>query len=241
MNRDQIFNDDTAEVEPFRFDERVAAVFDDMAVRSIPLYREMQALAASLVAARIDSNAKVLDLGCSTGTALALIQQRVRDASVHYVGVDASGAMLAQCRRKVEAFGTSASVELVEADMRKFPEGKYAVILCLYTLQFLPVEERLDLLSRLRNNLEEGGVLLLAEKVHHDAEEVEIPLTELYYDFKRANGYSELEIARKREALENVLVPQTIREHEKNLNAAGFSRVELVMKWYTFTTWMAFA
>ena len=167
MPRDSLFNDDGEPVEPFRFDADVAAVFDDMANRSIPLYREMQALAASLVSSQIQPGDSVLDLGCSTETSIALIRQRIPDVDFRCVGVDASGPMLEQCRKKLSAFGCGDSVELMESDVRAFPEGEYRVVLCLYTLQFLPEQERVAFLQRIRENLAPGGVLLLAEKVRH--------------------------------------------------------------------------
>lgn len=240
MKRDRVFENDGSPVEPFCFNEEVAAAFDDMAVRSIPLYREAQSLAASLVAAQIPGGGRVLDLGCSTGTTIALIHQRMQNMPVQYVGVDASAPMLTQCRRKLDAVGLSGNAELIEGDVRELPEGEFDVILCLYTLQFVDKTDRPDFLRHVFHKLKPGGAFFLAEKVEHACEEVEAPLTGLYYEMKRANGYSALEIARKREALENVLVPQTVNEHEENLRSAGFERVELVMKWFAFTSWMAF-
>ena len=58
-----------------------------------------------------------------------------------------------------------------------------------------------------------------------DTPELHALLTDLHIAFKRANGYSELEIAQKRSAIENVMKPDSLEEHRERLLAAGFSKV----------------
>ena len=55
-------------------------------------------------------------------------------------------------------------------------------------------------------------------------------MTDLHHEFKRAQGYSDLEIAQKRASLENVLVPNTVDQHIERLLAAGFESARLYIR-----------
>jgi len=106
-------------------------------------------------------------------------------------------------------------------------------------LQFLPQAQRLDLLRRIREGLAPGGLLLLVEKVDWPDRALSELMTDLHTDFKRAQGYSELEISRKRMALEQVLVPDGIETHEGRLLEAGYSGCERWFQCLNFVGWLA--
>ena len=82
--------------------------------------------------------------------------------------------------------------------------------------------------------------MLVSEKVIHHQPNVDNALVELYFEYKRRQGYSELEISRKRDALENVLVPLTVNDNMEMLHKAGFERVELLLKWFNFATFVCY-
>ena len=236
---DRIFLDQPSPT-PFRFDAAVALAFDDMALRSIPLYAETQRLTSRVVEHFARPGSSIYDLGCSTGTSLLFAASRLADPSVRLVGVDNSEPMLERCRARLGAHGFSDRVELICADLLDFELTNASAVILHFTLQFLPIPRRLELLSKIRRALLPGGILLISEKATHGEQPLDPILTSLYYDFKKRNGYSELEIARKREALENVLMPLTVDATESLLRQAGFSKVTLLSKCFQFCSFIAY-
>lgn len=239
-NVDQLFNQINPQIGEFAFDENVAEVFDDMISRSVPLYSEVQQLIPALTQLLDHQSVKVVDLGCSTGTSLIALAESLPDAELELIGVDNSHAMLDQCQRKLDSTGLHERITVYRDDIRNFEFDNASIVLMNYTLQFVPIEDRIDLLKRIRKSLRPGGFLVMSEKFVHDDVQFDRSLVELYFDYKRRNGYSELEISRKRDALENVLIPFSVKENEKILKESGFEEFELVLKWFNFGTFLAY-
>ncbi len=237
---DRIFEDSHPGTGEFRFDENVANVFDDMISRSVPLYADVQRAIPRLAGRLEQPSVTVVDLGCSTGASFRSLSDGLPDRNLRLIGVDSSSPMLDKCRKRLRDLPDHHPVHLVQADLMDYDIPGCHVVLMNYTLQFVPVEKRLDLLTRIRRALRPGGFLLMSEKFSHDDVELDRLLYDLYFDFKRRNGYSELEIARKRDALENVLVPYSVPENQQLLVQAGFGRQELLLKWFNFGTFLAF-
>jgi len=235
---DRLFLERAGE-EPFRFDGEVARVFDDMIARSVPLYDDVQRLIPVLARRLSHRPLRVIDLGCSTGRSLISILQAMPDERLELIGVDLSPEMLDQSRRRLERLGAGDRVEWVEADLVDYPIRSASLVLMNYTLQFVPIDERPAILDRIRRGLRSEGWLVLSEKVCQVDPELDPVWVELYFDFKRRQGYSELEIARKREALENILVPNTVETNRAMLAQAGFGEIHLVLKWFNFATFIA--
>lgn len=241
MTRDQVFSEPQTQIVDFVFDAAVASVFPDMIRRSVPGYElvvPMTGLLAARTVAGADA-ARIYDLGCSLGaTTLAIL--RALDAlglaapELTVIAVDNSPAMLEQARGTV----TDPRVRFVEADITTLELLPARAITLNWVLQFLPPEARAPLLGRIRSSLQDGGLLLLSEKVHLDDPAAEAFNQAAHLDFKRANGYSDLEISQKRTALEQVLRTDTIETHVSRLEAAGFSEVHV---WFRCLNWAAFA
>lgn len=236
--KDRYFAQPFERVTPFSFNAEVAEVFDDMVTRSVPLYRENQQLTVDLLSRLLKKNDVVYDLGCSTGTVLYLLGQALKPMDLQLIGLDASAPMVEKARLKLKAFGLK-NAEIEKADITQVPFLPCGAVVMNYTLQFLPVEARLPLLKKIYASLRPGGVLLLAEKIQTDAPGLQELVTDTYYDFKGHNGYSELEIAQKREALENVLIPLTPTQQTELLREAGFGPVEMLLRWGPFATFLA--
>jgi len=237
--RDRLFASADAPASDFVFDERVARVFADMLDRSVPGYRELIRLIGLIAARQLPPGARVLDLGCSLGAASASILARVPDPALRILAVDNAPAMIAQLRRRLPDALATGRLEPLCADLAGLPIiGQHMVLLNL-TLQFLPQAQRLDLLRRIREGLAPGGLLLLVEKVDWPDRALSELMTDLHTDFKRAQGYSELEISRKRMALEQVLVPDGIETHEGRLLEAGYSGCERWFQCLNFVGWLA--
>lgn len=239
-NVDQLFNRINPKIGEFSFDENVAEVFDDMISRSVPLYAEVQQLVPTLAQLLDHDPIRVVDLGCSTGTSLIAIADALTDRNIELIGVDQSQPMLEQCEKKLDSLGLQDRISVYRDDIRRFEFEGSSIVLMNYTLQFVPIEDRIDLLTRIRRSIRPGGFLVMSEKFVHDDVQFDQSLVELYFDFKRRNGYSELEISRKRDALENVLIPFSVKENEKLLSEAGFKESELILKWFNFGTFLAY-
>ncbi len=234
MGTDEIFKSETMKSTDFQFDSNVVSVFDDMVTRSVPFYPEMQRMIGEITRTYAQPGSSVYDLGCSTGTSLLSLDPIV-DPSVKFVGVDESDNMLEQCRANLENKGVSRKYELLNFDLNKNVQIKNAsvVVLCL-TLQFIRPLNRTKLIDSVYRQLNKGGVIILIEKVLGERAEFNRQFINYYYDFKRRNNYNELEIAIKREALENVLVPYKVSENIKMLEDAKFQNIEVFFKWYNF-------
>lgn len=220
---------------PFSFNEDVVAVFDDMVSRSVPLYAEVTHLSARWAQVFYQPGTRLYDLGCSTGTTLELIGKALAPGA-QLVGMDASQPMLEKAAEKLAVTRQRHRVELFHADLReaRFEDASFAVV--NYTLQFLPVAARGELIKRLVSAMVPGGVVFISEKVRASAPVLQETIRWIHEEFKEQNGYSELEIARKKEALENVLVPQTEDELKLMLKESGCDAVETIARWHNFLT-----
>jgi len=220
----------------FEFDAEVAAVFDDMLERSVPFYKESQKITEFFALKNLKENGILYDLGCSTGTLLLNIHRKL-DSDAVLIGLDNSEAMLAQAKRKCEAYG--ADITLCSADILEYQYQKADVFISNYTLQFIRPLVREELLKKIASSLHREGVFIFSEKVisHHATLNKE--LIECYYDFKKEQGYSEYEIIQKREALENVLVPYSEEENMQMAKNAGFAHCEVIFRWANFATFIA--
>lgn len=243
MSRDEIFAAEGLEAEPFRFNAAVADVFPDMLERSIPGYRASLEAIGSLAARYVTEGSTCYDLGCSLGAATLAMRQGIRVAGTRIVAVDNSAAMVERCREIVAAELASApdgpGVEVVLGDVRDLEVEDASMVVLNYTLQFVPPDARDALLAGIARGLRPRGLLVLGEKVVDEDPHMEALLVDLYHEHKRRNDYSALEIARKRTALENVLVPETVGAHRSRLEAAGFGNVAVWFRYFNFVSIVA--
>ena len=234
MNTDVVFKSETMRSTDFAFDSKVVNVFDDMVVRSVPYYPEFQRMIAEIATSFAKPDTAIYDLGCSTGTTFLTLDSVV-DSTVKFVGVDESQEMLEKCAANLEKNEVTRSYDLVSADLNRqvLIANASVVVLCL-TLQFVRPVNRAKLIESVYNQLNPGGIIILVEKVLGESAEFNRRFINYYYDFKRRNNYNEMEIAIKREALENVLVPYKVSENLKMLEDAHFKSNEVFFKWYNF-------
>lgn len=234
MQVDKIFKNKVEQSSDFKFDASVANVFDDMVVRSVPFYLEFQRMITELAKDYAIPNSSLYDLGCSTGTTM-LSLNKVLDESVKFVGVDNSLEMLEMCRENFKKEGFTRQHELLAIDLNKTFEIKEAsvVVLCL-SLQFIRPVHRYKLLQSIYRQMNYGGCIILIEKILSENAEFNRQSIKYYYDFKRRNSYDDMEIAQKREALENVLIPYKLGENIEMLTEARFRSVETFFKWHNF-------
>ncbi len=242
MSEDRIYTTDGGG-EPFRFNENVARVFPDMLRRSIPGYAASIEAIGSLAARYVRAGTNCYDLGCSLGAATLAMRQGIGEPACRIVAVDSAPAMIERCREVIaeddRLNGPETQVDVVEGDVRDISFVNASMVVLNYTLQFIERGDRGKLLRNICEGMNDGGVLVLSEKVADEDAEMEALLVELHHEHKRRNHYSELEIARKRAALENVLIPETVAAHRARLSEAGFSRSAVWLRYFNFVSIIA--
>lgn len=226
---DRLFAQPLPEVPDFVFNEDVVRVFPDMIKRSVPGYPTIVENIGVLASQFAQAHTTLYDLGASLGAVTQALRRHVKADGCQVIAVDNSPAMVERCREYLHAqdamFQELLLVQVIEADILALDLQPTSLVTLNFTLQFIPPERRLELLTRIRQTLLPGGALILSEKLRfEDAAEHEL-LTQLHVAFKRANGYSELEIAQKRSAIEKVMLPDSLQQHRERLLAAGFSKV----------------
>lgn len=237
VKRDQLFADQSTGVGDFNFGEKTAEVFEDMLERSVPQYRELLRMVGELAAEFAVSGSNVYDLGCSNGITLQTLSSAIADAGkeVHLVGADYSEAMLQRAEERFAGRPEAQQPELLLADLnRGFAVQDASVVVLNLTLQFIRPLFRDNLVRGICDGLRDNGCLILVEKVLGNDSLFNRLFIQFYYDMKRRNHYSDLEISQKREALENVLIPYRIDENFELLKRNGFRSVDVFFKWYNF-------
>ncbi|TXE86304.1 carboxy-S-adenosyl-L-methionine synthase CmoA [Campylobacter volucris] len=232
--KDEIFKQ-TLEKQ-FEFDKNVASVFDDMVARSVPFYAQNLKLIVDIVDKFTQTNAKICDLGCSTASLLLALFEKRKDFLLS--GVDSAKAMLDIAKNKANAFG--AKIDFYEQNLDKFSFFKNDVFIATYTMQFIRPPKRQEIINQIYEHLNTQGMFIMSEKILYEDVKIAKKMIENYENYKQDQGYSKLEIATKRQALENILIPYTHEENISMLKNAGFARVESIFKWVNFETFVAF-
>ncbi len=237
--RDDIFSRPQPHLVDFAFDEQVANVFPDMIRRSVPGYETVISMTGVFARHFAQPESRIYDLGCSLGASTLAMTTYVDAPDVEFMAVDNSAAMLDKCRGIVSTQAPGRAVQYVCADIRDVEISNASLVVLNFTLQFIPLEDRVTLLQKIAAGLRPGGALVLSEKIIFPVQEQQALLTDLHHEFKRANGYSDLEISQKRQAIENVLVPEMAETHESRLALAGFTTAAAWFQCFTFASWVA--
>ena len=238
-------------VAPFEFNAAVVEVFPDMIRRSVPGYSASLSAIQSLARRYAQRDTQAYDLGCSLGAATLAMRHGIAGAaaggraeedaaSATIIAVDNSPAMIARCREILALDDATIPVQLLQADVRDIPIERASMVVMNYTLQFVPRADRGALLKKICTGMLPGGVLVLSEKIVDPDPFMNRLLIDLHHEHKQENAYSALEISRKRTALENVLIPESIETHRQRLVAAGFCHIGQWLQHYNFVSLVAF-
>ncbi len=238
-NRDTLFSAPINKLGDWTFDEQVAEVFPDMIQRSVPGYSNIISMIGMLTERFAQPNSAIYDLGCSLGAATLSMRRHIQVDHCHIIAVDNSSAMVERCRRHIDSFRAETPVQVIEADIRDIDIKNASMVVLNFTLQFLEPDDRQLLLNKICRGMLPGGVLVLSEKFNFADQQIGELLFDMHHDFKRANGYSELEISQKRSMLENVMRTDTVETHKARLHQAGFIHSELWFQCFNFGSLIA--
>lgn len=240
MSRDDLFSTPLplGRISGFEFDQRVVSVFPDMIQRSVPGYESVVAMTGILAARSAQPGSNCYDLGCSLGAStLSMCNELPLDCSV--IAVDNSEAMISEFKSLLNGQKEADIIELVLADIRDIAIENASMVVLNFTLQFVPIGQRLALISKIYEGMRPGAVLLVSEKIQIEDENLNQLFIDAHHQFKKRQGYSDLEVAQKRSAIENVLVPETVPAHFQRFKEAGFSNPSLWFQCLNFCSMIA--
>lgn len=239
QNKDRIYANPLDSIAGFAFDESVVDVFPDMIKRSVPGYPTIISMIGNLAERYATAGSSLYDLGCSLGAATLAMRHRIQAANCKIIGVDNAQAMVEQCHKVMNADSGEVPVELICSDLQSVNIQNASVVVLNFTLQFIDLAERETILQKIYDGLNPGGVLILSEKVSFGDQPHDELMIDLHHNFKRANGYSDLEIAQKRSSLENVLIPETLDTHRQRLKSVGFASTDVWFQCFNFASLVA--
>ena len=236
---DLIYSNPHTQVKDFAFDAQVVEVFPDMITRSVPGYNTIIDTIGRLSQRFVEKNSQIYDLGCSLGAATLAMRKGISAEGCKIISVDNSYAMVERCKMHINAFKGNTPVEVVEANIQDITIENASMVVLNFTLQFIEKSQRQALLNKIAEGINPGGILVISEKISHGDSIIDEHLVDLHHDFKRANGYSELEVAQKRTALENVMRTDSVEQHIERLSQAGFKHVSPWFQCFNFISFIA--
>lgn len=237
--KDQIFANPQAKVKDFEFDHSVVEVFPDMIKRSVPGYSTIIQGIGEIAQRFVQPSSKIYDLGCSLGAASFVVRQQIEQSDCEIIAIDNSPAMVEKCQLIHSGYKFDTPIQVQEADICKIEIKDASLVILNFTLQFLRREQRLELIKRIYQGLKPGGCLVLSEKLSMKQSSLDQHIIDLHHDFKKRNGYSDMEISQKRAALENVLLPDTRKQHFERFAEAGFEQYDSWFQHYNFSSLIA--
>lgn len=240
MNRsDTLFATAQDTVKDFVFDEQVVDVFPDMIKRSVPGYQTIISTIGHLAHEYAKPNTNLYDLGCSLGAATLSIRRNLTHENCQIIAVDNSQAMVAKCQQHLSHYKSHIHTQVICDDIMNIKMQNASFVVLNFTLQFLSPASRQTLINTIYQSLVPGGILVISEKLVFEKSRIQTVIDELHLDFKRAHGYSELEISQKRASIENVMIPDTLSQHYQRLSTAGFNDMSQWYQCFNFSSLIA--
>ncbi|QDE31443.1 MULTISPECIES: carboxy-S-adenosyl-L-methionine synthase CmoA [Shewanella] len=237
--QDTIYANVANNITDFQFDQRVAGVFNDMIRRSVPGYAQIINTIGDFANRFVTPQSNIYDLGSSLGSATLSIRRQIEGRECHIYAIDNSQSMIDRCTENLAAYVSDIKVNLLCADIREVEIQNASMVVLNFTLQFLPIQDRNALIKRVYDGMLPGGILIISEKLFFEDNQIQQLLDEQHLDFKRANGYSELEISQKRSALENVMRPDSLNVHQQRITESGFSHFSIWFQCFNFASMVA--
>lgn len=239
LQKDTLFAQPYEALGAFQFDESVVSVFPDMIQRSVPGYQTILTGIGELTPQFVKPHSRIYDLGCSLGAVTLTIRRKLENTPCEIIAVDNSSAMIDRAQSYLAAFHSEVKVDFVLDDIANIQIENASLVVLNFTLQFIAPDKREALLQKIYDGLNPGGALILSEKIHFSDATIQNAIEHLHLQFKRANGYSELEISQKRASLDNVLISDTNEQHLQRLQKVGFNHANCWLQAYNFASFLA--
>ncbi len=237
--KDTLYRSVNEPIKPFEFNQHVADVFPDMIERSVPGYPLTISMLSVIAGEYAQEHSNIYDLGCSLGAASLAVRQGLKNKSCKIIAIDNSPAMIDACVKDIADDENNNRICFELGDVLQTRIEKASIVVMNFTLQFIPLASRQTLLNKIYQGLLPGGVLVLSEKIIFDDNAETDTMNNLHHHMKALNGYDQLEIANKRDALEQVLIPETQENHQQRIKNAGFTQSFVWLKCFNFISLIA--
>lgn len=204
--------------------------FDRHIELSIPNYTHIYELIESMSSYFIKRDTNVYDLGCSTGLMIKNLSVANILSGVRFLGYEITDNMKPK---------SNVGFEWIKRDVtnEKLQFTNASLILSIFLLQFLSLDDRESLLRRAYNGLNREGALIVTEKIYIDNTFLNDVYTFSYYDYK-LKTFSEQEILSKQRDLRYIMRPVTEKENMEMFARAGFEKIECFFASLMFKGWV---
>ncbi|MCK4950404.1 MAG: carboxy-S-adenosyl-L-methionine synthase CmoA [Gammaproteobacteria bacterium] len=237
--KDLLYSDLLGKISDFSFDESVASVFPDMIKRSVPGYGAIISMIGMMAGRYVKRDSNCYDLGCSLGATTLAMRKQINQQGCRIIAVDNSDAMVDRCKKIVEDDSSQVPVEVICRDIQDVEINNASIVVLNFTLQFIDPEKRQGIINKIYKGMLPGGILVISEKLSYQDKDIQNLFIDMHHEFKKAHGYSDLEISQKRTALEEVLIPEDIETHKKRILKAGFSSCDVWFQCFNFASLLA--
>ena len=239
MKKDNIYSKELNQVKPFKFDENVAKVFPDMISRSVPGYDLIIMMLESITRQYLQEDSNCYDLGCSLGASTLSMMHGIDKKDCKIYAIDNSYPMIKKCKSYLDLYHTPAEINLICSDIQDVKIRNASIVVMNFTLQFIEPKYRTEIIQKIYDGLNPGGILILSEKISFVENTKHNLNDELHLNFKRQQGYSNLEVSQKRSSLDNVLIRENLQIHEDRILKIGFSTFEMWFRCFNFVSLLA--
>jgi len=225
------FGSDGSEDGCWVFDEQIAKDFEEHVRNHTPFYDEVHRMVVELSKWFISKDGVVCDVGTSTGEAICNMSKSFSELDLTFYAIDPSAAMI---RKACARCGHVNHITFVQRPAEEFDFPRCNLVICLYTLQFIPKHKRQGIVDSIYAALVYGGGFILAEKVRVRPSQIDEWFVKHHEEMKRRKGVQEDEIVAKRRSLRGVLEPITVEGNVRMLEKAGFLKWSCFFRWYNF-------
>lgn len=188
--------------------------FDNHIETSIRGYSNLWNDVLSLSEYFVEDNTNVVDIGCSTGKLIKQMSEQNSFSSCQYTGIE-----LEECF--FDHLIDSNNVSFFKGDVRDYDFNNCSLVTSIFTLQFIPIKDRENIIHKIYDGLNKGGAFIFSEKVFSENPRVQEMMTFLYYDYKKKH-YSCEQILNKETELRHLMKPNTEDEIVNMCTNVGF-------------------
>ncbi len=225
----------TAENASWSF-QGIANEFEDHVRLSVPFYDDGHSLVCQYSDFFVKNNSIVYEIGSSTGLLLRkLLNHHSKKIEIKLIGIDPVSEMIDLANHKIN----DQRIEFVCDDVIGVNFDRSSLIVSYYTIQFIHPNIRQEVFNKIYNSLEWGGAFILFEKIRAPDARFQDYASQIYADFKLANGFTESEIVHKTRSLKGVMEPYSEQANIDMMKRAGFSDITSIFKWVCFEGFLA--
>lgn len=200
--------------------------FDEHIEKSIKGYGELVQDIQNLSEYFVEPNTNVYDVGCSSGKLVYELAKKHRKANI--IGIEKEDNFTKSLENKKNALFKKMDL----FDVENMTNASF--VTSVFTMQFIQQHKRFKAIQKVYKSMNYGAGFILCEKMLAENSKLQDILAFMYYDHKR-NNFTDTEILDKEYDLRHQMKLYTLNENIEMLRDAGFRKIEIFWKRYTFT------